>query len=103
MKGLKASLKYVNKCLFAGDEVNEDCLLLKARIMQIKEREYFFAESSDELDWVLQEGKMHPGFLYLEDEKPAQFLESLMINGKDEVDINPILSEIFTFYSNLYE
>ncbi len=44
-----------------------------------------------------------PRFLHLEDEKPAQFLESLIINGKDEVDINPILSEIFTFYSDLYE
>ncbi len=37
INSLKASLKYVNKCLFAGDKVNEDHLLLETRITQIKE------------------------------------------------------------------
>ncbi len=37
INGLKASLKYMNKCLFTGDKVNEDYLLLETRITQIKE------------------------------------------------------------------
>ena len=46
---------------------------------------------------------MSPGFLHLEDDKPVQFLESLLINGKDENQIDPVLSEIFSFHSDLYQ
>ncbi len=93
----------MNKRLYNGDNVNEDKVLLQEHPTQIQEREWFFKDSSVELDWILQEGKMRLGFLHLEDEKPAMFLKSLLINGKDENQIDLVLSQIFSFYSDLYQ
>ena len=93
----------MNERLYNGDNVNEDRVLLQECLTQIQDCEWFFKDSSVELDWILQEGKMRLGFLYLEDKKPVQFLESLLINGKDENQIDTVLMEIFSFYSDLYQ
>ena len=93
----------MNKRLYNGDNVNEDRVLLQEYLTQIQEWEWFFKDSSVELDWILQEGKMRPGFLHLQDKKPAQFLKSLLINGKDENQIDSVLTEIFSFNSDLYQ
>lgn len=45
---------------------------------------------------------MNPQFLHLEDEKTNIFLESLLIDGEDTNDIDPVLSEIFSYYSGLH-
>ena len=45
---------------------------------------------------------MSPGFLYLEDLKSFSFLESLLINGTDDSNIDRVLSAIYAFYSDLY-
>ena len=45
---------------------------------------------------------MSPGFLHLEDLKSFSFLESLLINGTDDSNVDRVLSAIYAFYSDLY-
>ena len=102
MKSLHASLKYINKQLYIGHDVNTDRINLENHISQIQEQSWFFCKDQDDLDWILKEGTMNPQFLHLEDEKANIFLESLLIDGEETSTIDPVLTEIFSYYLNLY-
>ncbi len=102
LQSLHSSLKHVNRCIYMGDSMDSDRHILELRITQILERQFFDRKDNRELDWILKEGKMSPGFLHLEDTKMIGFLESLSINGKDTSDVGVVLSEINKFYTELY-
>ena len=45
---------------------------------------------------------MSPGFLHLEDIQPVPGLESLIVDGVSTTNLDVILSEMHSFYSDLY-
>ncbi len=47
MKSLKSSLRYVNKRIFHGDDLDADRKRLEARIHVIQDRIWFTSESND--------------------------------------------------------
>ena len=102
LKSLWKTLKYVNNKIYVGDKLNEDRLLLETRIEQIQDHAWFDCKDAQELTWIMQEGKMVPGFLHLEDVKLLSGLESLLVKGKSTSNLDSILSEIFDFYLDLY-
>ncbi len=55
LQGLRKSLDYVNKCIFDGDNLETDQLLLESQIAQCQDIKFFFGE--EKTDWLCIEGK----------------------------------------------
>ncbi len=81
--------------------MDADRLLLENKIMNIKERVWFF-DPDDSPDWVDIEGTMTSTFLHLEDVKFSPFLDKLWIDGQVSSDLSSILDKTHSFYSSLY-
>ncbi len=92
LKALKKSLKYVNKRIFGGDDLEANRILLETQIDQISDCSWFDTKDDNWLKW---EGTMLPQFLHLEDNKNCFPLESLLVNGVMQMDTTLILDEIF--------
>ncbi len=101
ISSLKKSLKYVNNHIYAGENLDQDQIHLEDRLCQVKDRSWFLEQDNDS-KWVEYEGQMTSQFLHLEDIKQNAFLETLQINDSLISDITIVLSEINTFYSDLY-
>ncbi len=104
LSALKNSLKYINKHIYHGENLEEDCLKIQDCIDQIKDRNRFMPGQGENLEWIIQEGHMKPGFLHLEDISRKQTgIHGLKENGLSHTDTDSILRVIETFYTELYK
>ena len=101
LSSLKKTLKEVNKIIYKGEHMDADRMLLENKIMNIKERAWFF-DHDDFSDWVDIEGTMTSTFLHLEDVHFSPFLDKLWIDSQVSGDLSLILDETYSFYSSLY-
>ncbi len=102
LQALCHSLRIINNRIYAGKNLAIDRIHLENRITQVKEHAQFFSDWDENLEWIINEGKMVPSFLHLEDERQSLSIDKLELDGLVTSDLAQILGGIHGFYSILY-
>ncbi len=94
------TLNYLNKWIYAGDNMDLDHLKVEARLSQCCDRMQCLSDSTS---WVSIEGKPFKKFLHLEDICSENKLHTLLDKeGNERSDVDSVLSILKDFYTDLY-
>ena len=103
LKGLKSMLKYLNKRIFHGDDLDMERKNIEAKIENTRDKIWFTSNSNDhDIEWLLNEGMMVKSFLHLEDIQGSPGIKELFDSSQTACNSQEILPVIHDFYQRLY-
>ncbi len=96
-------LKYLNKRIYLGDDLDMERRNVEAKIENTRDKIWFTSDSNDQdIEWILNEGKMVKSFLHLDDIQGSPKIKELSDGNHTASSSQEILPVIHDFYQRLY-